>query len=124
MSARIHLSCKGQGHSDLYFHVFCCKTLRSIEAKFHIALLWVGRMKVCSNGPGHMTKVAATPIYGKKTLNIFFAETGRPITYELGLRPQRLGLYNGCSNNDLRWTLIYFTASSILLPNAFIWENA
>ena len=21
-------------------------------------------MKVCSNGPGHMTKVAATPIYG------------------------------------------------------------
>ena len=23
-------------------------------------------MKVCSNGPGHMTKVVATPIYGKK----------------------------------------------------------
>ena len=24
-------------------------------------------MKMCSNGPGHMTKMAATPIYGKKT---------------------------------------------------------
>ena len=25
-------------------------------------------MKVCSNGPGHMTKMAAMPIYGKKNL--------------------------------------------------------
>ena len=24
-----------------------------------------GGMKVCSNGPGHMTKMAAMPIYGK-----------------------------------------------------------
>ena len=23
--------------------------------------------EVCSNGPGHMTKMATTPIYGKKT---------------------------------------------------------
>ena len=25
-----------------------------------------GGTKVCSKGPGHMTKMAATPIYGKK----------------------------------------------------------
>ena len=25
-------------------------------------------LKVCSNGPGHMTKMAATPIYGKSPL--------------------------------------------------------
>ena len=25
-----------------------------------------GGTKVCSNGPGHMTKMAAMPIYGKK----------------------------------------------------------
>ena len=25
--------------------------------------------KICSNGPGHMTKMAATPIYGKNPLN-------------------------------------------------------
>ena len=26
---------------------------------------WDGVTKVCSNGPGHMTKMATTPIYGK-----------------------------------------------------------
>ena len=26
---------------------------------------WEGGTKVCINGPGHMTKMAATPIYGK-----------------------------------------------------------
>ena len=28
----------------------------------------MGGTKVCSNDLGHMTKMAATPIYGKKTL--------------------------------------------------------
>ena len=26
---------------------------------------WDGETKVCSNGPGHMTKMATMPIYGK-----------------------------------------------------------
>ena len=26
---------------------------------------WDGGTKFCSNGPGHMTKMAAMPIYGK-----------------------------------------------------------
>ena len=26
----------------------------------------IGEWKICSNGPGHMTKMAAMPIYGKK----------------------------------------------------------
>ena len=30
-----------------------------------MARLWDRGMKVCSNGPGHMTKVAAMPIYHK-----------------------------------------------------------
>ena len=29
---------------------------------------WDGGMKVCSNGPGHMTKLAAMPIYDKNLL--------------------------------------------------------
>ena len=33
-------------------------------------LLWDGGTKVCSNGPGHMTKMAATPIYGKNLKNL------------------------------------------------------
>ena len=33
---------------------------------FHMELLWDGWMKVCSTGPGHVTKAAAMTIYGKK----------------------------------------------------------
>ena len=28
-------------------------------------LLWDSRTKFCSNGPGHMTKMATMPVYGK-----------------------------------------------------------
>ena len=31
---------------------------------------WDGGTKVCSNGPGHKTKMAATPIYGKNLKNL------------------------------------------------------
>ena len=40
--------------------------------------------KVCSNGPGHMTEMAATPIYGKKPLKVF-SKTRRQMTLELGI---------------------------------------
>ena len=30
---------------------------------------WDGGTKICSNGPGQMTKMAAMPIYGKKLKN-------------------------------------------------------
>ena len=33
-------------------------------------LLWDRGTKVCSNGPGHMTKMAAMPIYGKNLKKI------------------------------------------------------
>ena len=38
---------------------------RPIEAKFHVEPPWDGGMKVCSNSLGHMTSMAAMPIYGK-----------------------------------------------------------
>ena len=41
------------------------ETTGPIEAKFHMELLWDGGMKFYSNGPGHMTNMAAMPIYGK-----------------------------------------------------------
>ena len=34
---------------------------------------------------GHMTKMAAKPIYGKNPLKIFFSGTGRPISTKLGM---------------------------------------
>ena len=36
-----------------------------MEAKFHKESPWDGRTKICSNGPGHMTMMAAMPTYDK-----------------------------------------------------------
>ena len=41
-----------------------------IILKFHMETPYDAGTRVCSNGPGHMTKVAATPIYGKNPLKI------------------------------------------------------
>ena len=81
-------------------------------------------MKVWSNGPGHMTKMAAMPIYGKNPLKIVFSETGRPTTFGLSIQHQGLGPYKNCSNDDPVLTLTYFTARSTFLTNAFVWENS
>ena len=61
-----HLLTLVQGHSDSTFsNFFFLETPRPIEAKFHVDHAWDGGTKICSNGIGHMTKVAAMPIYGK-----------------------------------------------------------
>ena len=41
------------------------KTAWPIKAKFYVEPPWVGGMKVCSQHLGHMTKMAAMPMYGK-----------------------------------------------------------
>ena len=41
------------------------ETAWPIETKFYVEPPWEGGTKVYINGPGHMTKMAATPIYGK-----------------------------------------------------------
>ena len=38
------------------------ETTGPIKVRFHMELLWDRGMKVCSNGPGHMTKMAAMPV--------------------------------------------------------------
>ena len=41
------------------------KLLGRSKPKFYVELPWVGGTKVCSRHLGHVTKMAATPIYGK-----------------------------------------------------------
>ena len=48
-----------------FSNILASETNGPIEAKFHVEPPWDVGMKVCSNGPGHMTKLAAMPIYGK-----------------------------------------------------------
>ena len=53
------------------------------QAKFYVEPPWVGGTKVCSRHLGHMTKMAATPIYGKNPSKI--SRTGGPIFTKLGM---------------------------------------
>ena len=40
-------------------------------------------MKINTNKLGHMTNMAAMPIYGKNLKKIFFSRTNRPMTLKL-----------------------------------------
>ena len=46
-------------------NIFFSETALPIKAKFYVEPPWEGGTKVYINGPGHMTKMAAMPIYGK-----------------------------------------------------------
>ena len=64
---------------------FFSETAWPIKAKFYVEPPWVGGTKFCSQHLGHITKMAATPIYGKNPSKIFFSRTGRPISTKLGM---------------------------------------
>ena len=53
-------------------------------------------MKICPNGPGHMTTMASRPIY--KT-------TKRPTTFKLGTQHRIFKYFKICSNDDPGLTL-------------------
>ena len=46
-------------------NIFISETAWLIKAKFHVEPHWEGGTEVYINGPSHMTKMAAMPIYGK-----------------------------------------------------------
>ena len=50
---------------SLFLNFFSSIITRPIETKLYMEPLWDGWTKVCSNGPGHITKMVAMPIYGK-----------------------------------------------------------
>ena len=49
-------------------NIFSSETAGPIKLKFHMETPHDAGTKVCSNGPGHMTKMATMPIYGKNPL--------------------------------------------------------
>ena len=52
-----------------FSNISSSETTRPTEAKFYVEPPWDGGTKLCSNGPGHMTKMATMPIYGKNHKN-------------------------------------------------------
>ena len=62
------------------------------------------------NNPGHMTKMAAMPIYGKNPSKIF-SRTGGSISKKLGMKHRWLKYYNvhmTYMNHDPVMTLTFF----------------
>ena len=66
--------------------IFSSETAWPIKAKFYMKHLWEGGTNVYINNPGHMTKMAAMPIYGKNPSKIFFSGTTGPISTKLGMK--------------------------------------
>ena len=63
------------------------------------------------NNLGHLTKMAAMPIYNKNPSKIF-SGTGGPISMKLGMKRGWLKYYNLYINHDPVVTLTYFTTRS------------
>ena len=74
----------------------------------------VGGTIFCSRHLGHMTKMAATPKYGKNPSKIFFSRTGGSIFTKLGMLHRGLQPIIVYSNDDPGVTLTYFTPRSNL----------
>ena len=98
-----------------FSNIFSSETTWPIKAKFYVEPPWEGGTKVCINGPGHMTKMAAMPIYGKNLKKSSPPE-------RVGRFPPNLVCSIGgllpiivCINDDLGVTLTYFTARSNLV---------
>ena len=64
------------------------------------------------NNLGHMTKMAAMPIYGKNPSKIIFSETNRLISRKLGVRHRWRKYSNVYINHDPVMTLTKFMARS------------
>ena len=91
------------------------ETACPIKAKFYVEPPWGRGTKVCLRHLGHLTKMAAMPIYGKNPSKIFFSRTSRPIFTKLGMRHRGLQPIIVYSNDDPGATLTYFTARSNLV---------
>ena len=69
-------------------------------------------MKIHQHNGGHMTKIAAMPIYVKNTFKIFFPGTTWVILMKRCMKHQRPKPFIFCSNYDPGLTLTYFMARS------------
>ena len=59
-------SCPGA----IYMYLTFSETAQPMKAKFYVELPLGGGTKIHTNGLGHMTKMAAMPMYGKNLKDI------------------------------------------------------
>ena len=77
-------------------------------------------MKIYSNGPDPMTKIAVMPIYGKNLKKNLLLQNQKTDDLELGMQHRVLEYYQVHSYDDTGLTLTYFTARSNLVPCVFV----
>ena len=97
------------------FNIFSSETAWPIKVNFRMEPPCDRGTNVCSNGPGHMTKMAAMPVY-------LLLRNQKADDLESWYRV--LEYYQVCSNEDPELTLTYFTARSDLVPYAFLGLSA
>ena len=68
-----------------FSNIFSSETAWPIKAKFYVEPPWEGGTNSCINGPGHMTKMAERPIYGKNLKKSSSPEPEGPISTKLGM---------------------------------------
>ena len=91
--------------------IFFSETAGPIKAKFYVEPPSVGGTIFCSRHLGHMTKMAATSLYGKNPQKYSSPEPAGRFSRNLvcSIKPMIV-----CSNDDRGVTLTYFTARSNL----------
>ena len=70
---------------SIYYNIVFSQTIGPIELKFHVKTPYDKLAKIYTKYFGHMTKMVAMPIFGKKLLKISFSRTRRPVTMRLGM---------------------------------------
>ena len=80
---------------------------------------WEVGKTVYINGTGHMTKMAATLIHGKKHSKIFF-KTNSPMIMKLCMEQDVLKLYRIYINDDPGLTLTHFKTMSNWVKLVFV----
>ena len=73
------------GILSIHYNIVSSKTTRPIELKFHMTTPYDRLAKIYTNCTGHMTKMANTPIYGKKPFNTFLSGTKSSMALGLGI---------------------------------------
>ena len=98
---------------DNYFQKsFTLKPLGQSKPNFMCCLLGKREPKFCNNGLGHMTKLAAMPIYGN-----IFGRTQSPMILKHYMSYKRLKLYKCCINDDSGLTLTYSNSVAYTLES-------
>ena len=64
---------------SIYLNKVFSQTIGQFELKFHVKTPYDKLAKIYTKYFGHMTKMTATPIYGKYFLKIFFSRPRRPV---------------------------------------------